>query len=300
MFTSKKEFKNDFSQESTPMSSINISCHQSSNNANVLAFDKSVNSITSECELLKPALKAENLSFYYRKTQRLFDINLDIPNNGITCLIGASGSGKSTLLRVFNQIYRLYPEQRADGKVIFEGCNILDGKADLYELRKKIGMVFQRPSPFPMSIYDNVAYGIKLHERLSRRELSERVEEALRQAALFDEVKDNLKGDARGLSGGQQQRLCIARAISTKPKILLLDEPTSALDPHSTQQIEDLIQTFKQNTSIIWVTHQLAQAKRISDRVVFMQSGKIIEEGDTLSLFNSPKHEATLHYVSNH
>lgn len=239
----------------------------------------------------------ENLSFFYDDYQALRDVTLSIRSHTVTAIIGPSGCGKSTLLRALNRIYDLYPDQRASGRVMLDGRNILDGKVDLQVLRKRVGMVFQKPTPFPMSIFDNVAYGIKLHESLPRRQLVARVEEALRQAALWDEVKNALRHSGLGLSGGQQQRLCIARALAVQPDILLLDEPTSALDPVSTAKIERLIAELKSRYTIILVTHNLQQAARIADDTVFMYLGELIESGPSARIFSSPSNSRTRDYV---
>jgi phosphate transport system ATP-binding protein len=216
----------------------------------------------------------------------------------VTAFIGPSGCGKSTLIRSFNRIYALYPEQRATGEIIMDGSNILDGGQDLNLLRAKVGMVFQKPTPFPMSIYDNVAFGVRLYERLSRRQLDERVEWALKQAALWDEVKDILGQLGTQLSGGQQQRLCIARAIAVKPEVLLLDEPASALDPISTLKIEELISELKELYTIVIVTHNMQQAARVSDYTAFLYLGKLIEYDDTNTIFTNPARKETEDYIT--
>jgi len=244
------------------------------------------------------ALSVRQLDFYYGGVHALTKIDLSIPKGKVTAMIGASGSGKSTLLRTFNQMYRLYPEQRVTGEILFHNRNLLSKETDIQQLRKQIGMVFQKPTPFPLSIFDNIAFAIKLHESLSKHDLAERVEEALTQAALWDEVKDKLKTPAIKLSGGQQQRLCIARTIATKPEILLLDEPTSALDPKSTRQIEALMLTLKNLATIVLVTHNLAQARRISDDIAFLHHGELIEVGPTEVLFTQPKNVLTQQYLA--
>jgi phosphate transport system ATP-binding protein len=243
-------------------------------------------------------LNARALNFFYNGEQALKNVDLDIPEKRITSLIGPSGCGKSTLLRVFNRIYSLYPGQLATGQVHLDGENILDPKYSLNRLRSKIGMVFQKPVPFPMSIYDNVAYGIRHHESLSRSVMDERVEEALRQAALWDEAKDKLKNNALGLSGGQQQRLCIARAIALKPEVLLFDEPTSALDPIATGKIEQLFAELKQQFTILIVTHNLQQAARCSDFTAFMFLGELIDHGVTETFFTKPTKQQTEDYFT--
>ena len=239
-----------------------------------------------------------DLHFYYKKFEALKGINLRLLDKRVTAFIGPSGCGKSTLLRVLNRIYQLYPDQRAVGEVMVDGRNILDAREDLNLLRAKIGMVFQKPTPFPMSIYDNVAFGIRLYEKLSPADLDERVESAIRRAALWDEVKDKLKQSGLSLSGGQQQRLCIARAIAVKPEILLLDEPASALDPISTQRIEELINELKTDYCIVIVTHNMQQAARSSDFTAFMYLGDLVEFDDTEKIFTHPKNKRTEDYIT--
>ena len=239
-----------------------------------------------------------DLYFYYKKFEALKGINLRIFDKRVTAVIGPSGCGKSTLLRVLNRIYELYPDQRAVGEVIVNGRNILDPREDLNLLRAKTGMVFQKATPFPMSIYDNVAFGIRLYERLSPTGLDERVESALRRAALWDEVKDKLKQSGLSLSGGQQQRLCIARASAVKPEILLLDEPASALDPISTQRIEDLVNEFKADYCIVIVTHNMQQAARSSDYTAFIYLGELVEFDDTETIFTHPRNKRTEDYIT--
>ncbi|RPE77026.1 phosphate ABC transporter ATP-binding protein PstB [Vulcaniibacterium tengchongense] len=243
-------------------------------------------------------LSARDLNFYYDKFHALKDINLDIPEKRVTALIGPSGCGKSTLLRIFNRIYALYPKLEARGEVLLDGENILDPKYPMNRLRSKVGMVFQKPVPFPMTIYENIAYGIRHHERLSKSEMNDRVEQALRQGALWDEVKDKLGQSALGLSGGQQQRLCIARAVALRPDVLLLDEPTSALDPISTGRIEQLIEELKQNYTIAIVTHNMQQAARVSDFTAFMYLGDLIEHGPTEVIFSNPTKQQTEDYIT--
>ena len=243
-------------------------------------------------------LAAKGLSFYYGEHQALRGIELDMPERQVTALIGPSGCGKSTLLRIFNRIYSIYPGQRADGAVLLDGANVLDPKYPLNRLRSKVGMVFQKPVPFPMSIYDNVAYGIRHYEKLPKAEMDARVQRALNQAALWDEVKDKLKQNALGLSGGQQQRLCIARAVAVSPEVILLDEPTSALDPISTARIEQLIADLKQSYTIVIVTHNMQQAARVSDRTAFMYLGELVEQGDTETLFTRPTQQQTEDYIT--
>ena len=243
-------------------------------------------------------LAARGLDFYYDQFHALRDINLEIPEKQVTAMIGPSGCGKSTLLRVFNRIYALYPKLRARGEVLLDGENILDAKYPLNRLRSKVGMVFQKPVPFPMTIYENVAYGIRHHERLSKSEMNDRVEQALRQAAIWDEAKDKLGSSALGLSGGQQQRLCIARAIALRPDVLLLDEPTSALDPISTSRIEQLIEELKRDFTIVIVTHNMQQAARISDFTAFMYLGELIEHDVTSTIFSNPSKQQTEDYIT--
>ncbi len=243
-------------------------------------------------------LRVRDLNFYYGKFQALKGVELDIPARQVTAFIGPSGCGKSTLLRVFNRMYALYPEQRAEGEVVMDGENLLTSTQDLALLRAKVGMVFQKPTPFPMSIYDNVAFGVKLFERLTRSEMDERVEWALNRAALWNEVKDKLNQSGNGLSGGQQQRLCIARGIAVKPEVLLLDEPCSALDPISTAHIEELIHELKTDYTVVIVTHNMQQAARVSDFTAYMYLGKLIEFGITDSIFLKPEKRETEDYIT--
>jgi phosphate transport system ATP-binding protein len=243
-------------------------------------------------------ISARGFNFYYGKFHALKNIELDIYKHRVTAFIGPSGCGKSTLLRAFNRMYELYPEQRAEGDLRIDGRDILGGDVDLIELRARVGMVFQKPTPFPMSIYDNVAFGVSMHERLSRSGMEERVEWALRKAALWDEVKDKLRQGGTSLSGGQQQRLCIARCIAVKPEVLLLDEPTSALDPISTARIEELIMELKKDFTIVIVTHNMQQAARVSDYTAYMYLGELVEVGRTDSLFIKPQKRATEDYIT--
>ncbi len=243
-------------------------------------------------------IQIRDLNFYYDKYHALKDINLSLYDRKVTAFVGPSGCGKSTLLRVLNRMYELYPKQRAVGEVLVDGENILDTDQDLNMLRAKIGMVFQKPTPFPMSIYDNIAFGIRLYERLSTAEMDERVQSALERAALWGEVKDKLRQSGLGLSGGQQQRLCIARAIAVKPTILLLDEPCSALDPISTQKIEELITELKTDYTITIVTHNMQQAARASDYTAFMYLGELIEFNQTPVIFTRPEKKQTEDYVT--
>ncbi|MDB6060749.1 MAG: Phosphate transport ATP-binding protein PstB [Verrucomicrobiaceae bacterium] len=243
-------------------------------------------------------ITARNLNFYYGSSHAVKGVNLSIHNKRVTALIGPSGCGKSTLLRIFNRMYAIYPKQRADGELLLDGVNVLDGNYSINRLRTKVGMVFQKPVPFPMSIYDNVAYAIRHYEKLSRGEMDGRVEEALRNAALWDEVKNKLNQSALGLSGGQQQRLCIARAIALKPEVLLLDEPTSALDPISTAKVEQLIGELKTQYTVLIVTHNMQQAARVSDTTGFMFMGELIEFGATEDMFTHPKNQKTTDYIT--
>ncbi|WP_147651495.1 phosphate ABC transporter ATP-binding protein PstB [Vulcaniibacterium gelatinicum] len=243
-------------------------------------------------------LAARGLDFFYDRFHALKGISMEVPERRVTALIGPSGCGKSTLLRVFNRIYALYPKQTARGEVLLDGQNVLDPKYPLNRLRSKVGMVFQKPVPFPMTIYENVAYGIRHHERLSRADMDARVEEALRRAALWDEVKDKLDRSALGLSGGQQQRLCIARAVALRPEVLLLDEPTSALDPISTGRIEQLIDELKRSYTIVIVTHNMQQAARVSDYTAFMYLGDLVEFGATETIFSRPARQQTEDYIT--
>jgi len=246
----------------------------------------------------KNILEARNLNFFYGNFHSLKDINLDIQQNSVTAFIGPSGCGKSTLLRTFNRMYDLYPGQRATGEINFQGQNILDSNQDLNLLRARIGMVFQKPTPFPMSIYDNIAFGVRLYEDLSRSDMDDRVEWALQKAAIWTEVKDKLSQSGLSLSGGQQQRLCIARGIAVKPSILLLDEPTSALDPISTGKVEELVSTLKSEYTVVIVTHNMQQAARVSDYTAYMYLGDLVEFGDTEQVFFKPKRKETEDYIT--
>ncbi len=239
-----------------------------------------------------------NLDFYYGGFRALKAVNLDIAKNKVTAIIGPSGCGKSTLLRTFNRIYELYPKQRASGQILLDGRDILNGGQNLNWLRSKVGMVFQAPTPFPMSIIDNLVFGIKLYEKLSDQDMMERVEWALRKAALWEEVKDKLDQNGASLSGGQQQRLCIARGIAIKPEVILLDEPCSSLDPISTARIEALVEELKTDYTIIIVTHNLQQAGRISDYTAYMYLGEMIEVGDTATIFTKPAKKVTEDYIT--
>ncbi len=243
-------------------------------------------------------IAVKDLNFYYGQFHGLKNINLNFHDRQVTALIGPSGCGKSTLLRTFNRIYSLYPEQRAEGEILLDGENILDPRIDLNELRSRVGMVFQKPTPFPMSIYDNVAFGMRLYEKLPKSELDGRVESALRKAALWDEVKDKLKQSGMGLSGGQQQRLCIARTVAQRPEVILFDEPTSALDPISTGRIEELIEQLRDEFTIAIVTHNMQQAARISQFTAFMYLGELVEFGQTNRIFMNPEKRQTQDYIT--
>lgn len=243
-------------------------------------------------------ISVRQLNFYYGTFHALKNINLDIPQHSITAFIGPSGCGKSTLLRTLNRMHDLYSGTRTEGELLLDNQNILGNHIDLNLLRAKVGMVFQKPTPFPMSVYDNIAFGIKLYEKLSKSELDGRVEWALRQAALWDEVKDKLKYSGQALSGGQQQRLCIARAIATQPEVILLDEPTSALDPISTARIEELVIQLKNDYTIAMVTHNMQQAARVSDYTAYMYLGSLMEFGRTEQIFNHPAKQETADYIS--
>jgi len=245
-----------------------------------------------------PFITTRKLDFYYGENHALKDVNLMFPEKRVTALIGPSGCGKSTLLRVFNRMYSLYPGHRATGEVMMDGINLVDANVDPTDLRARIGMVFQKPTPFPMSIHENIAFGIRLHESIGKSDMDARVEWALKKAALWDEVKDRLGSSALGLSGGQQQRLCIARTIAVKPEVLLFDEPTSALDPISTGKVEELIAELRADFTILIVTHSMQQAARCSDQTVFMYLGNVVEVGPTAQIFNTPREQRTLEYVT--
>lgn len=238
------------------------------------------------------------VDFYYAATHALKSISLPLHTRKVTAFIGPSGCGKSTLLRILNRMYDLYPGQRAEGEVLLDGENILDPAIDINALRARVGMVFQKPTPFPMSIYENIAFGIKLYEKLPRAELDARVEAALRGAALWDEVKDKLHTSGLGLSGGQQQRLCIARSVAVQPEVILFDEPCSALDPISTAKVEELIEELSEEYTIAIVTHNMQQAVRVSDYTAFMYLGELVEFGETDQVFNTPKQQRTLDYIT--
>ncbi len=245
-----------------------------------------------------PRLTIRDLSFYYGRLQALKSISMDIPANHVTAFIGPSGCGKSTLLRTFNRLYELYPDQRTEGEVRLDGTNILERSHDVTLLRAKIGMVFQKPTPFPMSIYDNIAFGVKLYEKLARAEMDDRVEWALTRAALWNEVKDKLHAGGNSLSGGQQQRLCIARGIAIRPEVLLMDEPCSALDPISTARIEELMRELAEDYTVVIVTHNMQQAARVSDYTAYLYLGELVEFGHTEKLFTMPDKKATEDYIT--
>ena len=257
-------------------------------------MDTKVDTVAGE----KIKIQVSDLNFYYGKFHALKHINLEIPERKVTAFIGPSGCGKSTLLRVFNRMFELYPEQRAEGSVLLDGQDIIKTKIDVSLIRAKIGMVFQKPTPFPMSIYDNIAFGVRLFESLPRVEMDERVEWALKKAALWTEVKDKLQQSGASLSGGQQQRLCIARALATDPELLLFDEPTSALDPIATASIEELMTELSARVTILVVTHNMQQAARVSDYTAYMYLGELIEFGETDQIFIKPKRKETEDYIT--
>ncbi len=239
-----------------------------------------------------------DLNFYYGKFHAIKNVSMDIQSNKVTAFIGPSGCGKSTLLRTFNRLHELYPQNRATGQILLDGRNVLDSKVDPTLLRARVGMVFQKPTPFPMSIYDNIAFGVKLYERLNARQMDERVEWALTKAALWNEVKDKLNQSGNGLSGGQQQRLCIARCIAIRPEVILLDEPCSALDPISTAHIEELVHDLKSDYTVVIVTHNMQQAARVSDFTAYMYLGELIEFDETDRIFTKPTQKATEDYIT--
>jgi len=255
-------------------------------------------SARSDADINAPRIAIRNLDFFYGDNRALKAISLDLPDRQVTGMIGPSGCGKSTLLRVLNRMYDLYPGQRATGEVMMDGDNIIDRSVDLNALRARIGMVFQKPTPFPMTIYDNIGFGVKLHERLSRSAMDERVEWSLTRAALWNEVKDRLNTSAMGLSGGQQQRLCIARTIAVRPEVILFDEPTSALDPISTLKIEELIDELKHDFTIAIVTHNMQQAARCADQVAFFYLGEMVEVAPAAQMFTAPKERRTQEYIT--
>jgi phosphate transport system ATP-binding protein len=243
-------------------------------------------------------ISVRELNFFYGRFQALKDISIEIPEKRVTAFIGPSGCGKSTLLRTFNRMFEIYPDQRAEGEIVVDGENILDSSQDIATIRARIGMVFQKPTPFPMSIYENIAFGIRLYERMPRSEMDGRVEQCLKQAALWNEVRDKLHQSGTSLSGGQQQRLCIARAVAIKPEIILLDEPCSALDPISTARVEELLKELMRDYTVVIVTHNMQQAARASDFTAFMYMGELIEFGDTPTIFTRPSKQQTEDYIT--
>ncbi len=270
-----------------------MSMSETSRRANVGAM-----AAKSAAAINAPRIAIKGLDFFYGTNQALKGITLDLPEKQVTGMIGPSGCGKSTLLRVLNRMYDLYPGQRAAGEVLMDGDNILAPGVDVNQLRSRVGMVFQKPTPFPMSIYDNIAFGVRLHERLSKRAMDQRVEWSLTRAALWEEAKDRLNSSATGLSGGQQQRLCIARTIATRPEVILLDEPTSALDPISTLKIEELIDELKHEFTIAIITHNMQQAARCADQVAFFYLGEMVEVDSAEKLFTSPRERRTQEYIT--
>ena len=263
-------------------------------------IDRAVAEVSERRPLVDASVKisARNLNFYYGEHQALINNNLDIATNKVTAIIGPSGCGKSTHLRTYNRIFELYRNQRVSGEILLDGDNLLDPAMDALELRRRVGMIFQKPTPFSMNVFDNVAYGLRLHYRMSRSEMQDRVETALRQAALWDEVQDKLDKPGMALSGGQQQRLCIARAIAVEPEVVLMDEPTSAIDPVATAKIEELILSLKENYTIVIVTHNMQQAARISDYTAFFYQGLIIEFDATTKIFTKPAKKQTEDYIT--
>ncbi len=257
-----------------------------------------VDRVASDKAKLRERISIRKLDFYYGDGRALKAISLPLFDRKVTAFIGPSGCGKSTLLRVLNRMYDLYPNQRAEGEVLFDGANILSPKQDRNLLRARIGMVFQKPTPFPMTIYDNIAFGIRLYERLSKSEVDGRVEQSLKRAGLWNEVKDKLQANGLSLSGGQQQRLCIARTVAVRPEVILLDEPCSALDPISTAKIEELIEELKADYTIVIVTHNMQQAARVSEFTAFMYLGELIEFGDTQKIFTTPNDSRTQDYIT--
>jgi phosphate transport system ATP-binding protein len=275
--------------------SINIGGGSSAPSAAAGQATRTPNATIAQAESV---IQVRGLDFYYGKFQGLKKVSLDVARHKVTAFIGPSGCGKSTLLRVFNRMYDLYPGQRAEGEIVFNGANILARNQDVNLLRAKVGMVFQKPTPFPMTIYENIAFGVRLYESLNARDMDERVEWSLRKAALWDEVKDKLQQSGLSLSGGQQQRLCIARTVAVKPEVVLLDEPTSALDPISTAKVEELVNELKSDYTIAIVTHNMQQAARISDYTAYMYLGELIEFGDTNQIFIKPSKKATEDYIT--
>jgi len=247
---------------------------------------------------LPTEISVRKLDFFYGKEQALFGNHIEIKKNRVTAVIGPSGCGKSTHIRAYNRIFNLYRDQKAKGEILFDGANVLSSQIDLLDLRRRIGMIFQKPSPFPMTVFDNVAYGLRQHYRLSRSDLSNRIEDALKRSAIWDEVKDKLHQPGNALSGGQQQRLCIARAIAAEPDVLLMDEPCSAIDPVATAKIEELILTLKSKYTIVLVTHNMQQAARVSDYTAFFFQGRIVEFGPTTKIFSNPAEKQTEEYIT--
>ena len=263
-----------------------------------IAVTSKTESANEDFDSLPSKISVRGVDFFYGRHQVLFDNTIEIKQNRVTAIIGPSGCGKSTHVRIYNRIYNLYREQRATGEIMMDGENILSASTDIIKLRQKVGMIFQKPTPFPMTVFDNVAYGLRLHYSVGRRELGDRIEEALKDAALWDEVKKDLGKSGMALSGGQQQRLCIARAIAVEPEVLLMDEPASALDPVGTAKIEDLMATLRTKYTIVLVTHNMQQAARVSDYTAFIYEGRIIEFGPTAPLFTNPKCKQTEDYIT--
>ena len=277
---------------------MNTELSSTASSPNSLSNPKSESAQMAGATMGKPKLQIRDLNFYYGSFHALKSVTLDVPDRKVTAFIGPSGCGKSTLLRTFNRMYALYPEQRAEGEILMDGENLLTSKQDVSLIRARIGMVFQKPTPFPMSSYDNVAFGVRMFERMSRGRLDERVEWALKRAALWNEVKDKLHQSGNSLSGGQQQRLCIARGIAIKPEVLLLDEPCSALDPISTAKVEELIVELKADYTVVIVTHNMQQAARCSDYTAYMYLGDLVEFGSTEQMFFKPSRKETEDYIT--
>ena len=263
-----------------------------------LEVSESRRGVDEDFDSLPSQISVRHLDFFYGKEQALFDNEIEIKRNRVTAVIGPSGCGKSTHIRAYNRIFNLYRDQKATGEIVMDGENVLSSQTDLLELRRKIGMIFQKPSPFPMTVFDNVAYGLRQHYKLGRAELSDRVEDALKRSAIWDEVKQKLNEPGNALSGGQQQRLCIARAIAAQPEVLLMDEPCSAIDPVGTAKIEELILELKSNYTIVLVTHNMQQAARVSDYTAFFFQGHIVEFGPTTQIFSNPVQKQTEEYIT--
>jgi phosphate transport system ATP-binding protein len=263
-----------------------------------LEVSESRRGVDEDFDSLPSQISVRHLDFYYGKEQALFDNEIEIKQNRVTAVIGPSGCGKSTHIRTYNRIFNLYRDQKAKGEILMDGENILSSQTDLLDLRRRIGMIFQKPSPFPMTVFDNVAYGLRQHYRLGRAELSDRVEDALKRSAIWDEVKGKLNEPGNALSGGQQQRLCIARAIAAQPEVLLMDEPCSAIDPVGTAKIEELILELKSNYTFVLVTHNMQQAARVSDYTAFFFQGHIVEFGPTTQIFSNPAQKQTEEYIT--